>query len=61
MRPSARPESTALVLLRCIQLGMSVLDLDCLTLGMVYDIIVERDNDNYEWDEEATLDDIMAF
>jgi len=61
VRPSARPESTALVLLRCIQLGMSVLDLDCLTLGMVYDIIVERDNDNYEWDEEATLDDIMAF
>lgn len=38
-----------------------MLDLDYLTLGMVYDIIVERDNDNYEWDDEATLDDIMAF
>ena len=38
-----------------------MLDLDELTLGMVYDIVIEHDNDSYEWDEEAALDDIMAF
>lgn len=34
-------------------------DLDELTLGMIYDIFTERENDNYEWPEEATLEDIM--
>ena len=61
MRPSARPESTALILLRCIQLGLSMQDLDDLTLGMIYDIFTERENDSYEWPEEATLEDIMAM
>lgn len=40
---------------------MSLSDLDELTMGQIYDIFIERENDNYEWDEEATLDDIMAF
>lgn len=61
MRPSARPESTALILLRCIELGLSMDDLDHLTLGMVYEIFVERGNDKYEWDEIATADDIANF
>ena len=61
MRPSARKESTALILLRCFQLGMSVKDLEDLTLGMIYDILIERANDEYEWPEEATLEDIMNF
>ena len=61
MRPSARPESTALLLLRCTQLGLSMADLDELTLGMVYDIFVERSNDEYEWEELATAEDIANF
>ena len=61
MRPSARPESTALFLLRCIQLGMSMTDLDHLTTGMVYDIFIEHTNDDYEWDELATAEDIAKF
>lgn len=61
MRPSARPESTALFLLRCIQLGMSMSDLDHLTMGMVYDIFIEHTNDDYEWDELATAEDIAKF
>lgn len=36
-------------------------DLDHLTLGMVYEIFVERGNDKYEWDEIATADDIANF
>ena len=61
VRPSARKESTALFLLRCIQLGLSMDDLDKLTMGMIYDIMIERSNDEYEWPEEATLEDIMKF
>lgn len=36
-------------------------DLDELTLGMVYDIFVENANDNYEWDELATAEDVANF
>lgn len=36
-------------------------DLDELTLGMVYDIFVERSNDEYEWDELATAEDVANF
>jgi hypothetical protein len=36
-------------------------DLDDLTVGMVYDILIERKNDDFEWPEEATLEDIMAL
>ena len=61
MRPSARPESTALLLLRCTQIGLSMSDLDELTLGMVYDIFTERANDEYEWGELPTAEDIANF
>ena len=61
MRPSARPESTALILLRCTQLGLSMADLDEITMGMVYEILIEKANDEYEWDELATAEDIANF
>lgn len=61
MRPTARPESSALILLRCVQLGLSMDDLDHLTLGQVYEIFIEKGNDSYEWDELATAEDIANF
>lgn len=36
-------------------------DLDELTLGMVYEMFAERSNDSYEWEDEATLEDIENF
>ena len=36
-------------------------DLDTLTLGMVYEIFIEKSNDNYEYDELATAEDIANF
>lgn len=36
-------------------------DLDHLTLGMVYDIFIERSNDSYEYDDLATAEDIANF
>ena len=36
-------------------------DLDELTLGMVYDIFIEKANDDYDWGELATAEDIANF
>jgi hypothetical protein len=44
-----------------VQIGLSMADLDTLTLGMVYDLFAEKANDSYEWEDEATLEDIENF
>ena len=36
--------TTSLFLLRCVQLGISIRDLDLLTIGMVNDMYVESGN-----------------
>ena len=36
-------------------------DLELITTGMLFDIIAERQNDDVEWPEEATLEDIRNF
>ena len=38
--------TTALFLLRCVEIGISIRDLDLLTIGMVLDIWTEKGNDN---------------
>lgn len=38
--------TTPLFLLRCVQLGISIRDLDLLTIGMVNDMYVESGNDD---------------
>ena len=40
--------TTALFLLRCMEVGISIRDLDLLTIGMVLDIWVEKGNDSLE-------------
>lgn len=37
--------TTPLFLLRCVQLGISIRDLDLLTIGMVNDMYAESRND----------------
>ena len=47
--------TTPLFLLRCVQLGISIRDLDLLTIGMVNDMFVESRNDEYKgWRQIAT-------
>lgn len=53
--------SVALFLLRCTEIGLSMNDLDLLTVGMVNDMFVEKSNDNYEWRELASQDDYNKF
>ena len=38
--------TTGLFLLRCAELGLTMADLDLLTVGMVFDMLIERGNDD---------------
>ena len=54
--------TTPLFLLRCVQLGISIADLDLLTIGLVNDMFTERENDEYSgWNEVASQSDFDAF
>lgn len=53
--------TTPLFLLRCLQIGLSLRDLDLLTVGMVNDIFVENMNDDCEYREVASQSDFDKF
>lgn len=53
--------TTALFLLRCLEIGLSMPDLDLLTVGMIMDMWVEKSNDSVEWPELANQDDMDKF
>ena len=54
--------TTGLYLLRAAQLGISMADLDLLTIGMVNDMATERLNDeNGDYARVATQEDIDRF
>ena len=53
--------TTALFLLRCAELGLSMSDLDDLTVGMVDDMFTEKSNDEYDWKVLADQDDMDRF
>ena len=61
-RPTDRPYTTPLFLLRCIQVGLHMADLDALDIGMVLDIMTEAGNDNYKgYSELATQEEMERF
>ena len=47
--------------LRCAELGLSDEALDGMTMGMVYDMLIERGNDDEEYPYKATQEDIYSF
>ena len=53
--------TTPLFLLRCVQLGISIRDLDLLTVGLVNDMYIESDNDNHEYTQIGTQAQMDAF
>ena len=53
--------TTALFLLRCKEVGLSLNELDELTVGMVNDMFVEKSNDGYDWKIIATQEDFDRF
>lgn len=54
--------TTALFLLRCVQLGLSVSDLELLEIGAVFDMFTESTNDEWDgWSFKATQADFDRF
>ena len=60
-RPLDRPMTTPLFMLRAVQLGISIADLDLLTIGLVIDMYTELANDHQDYDEMATQEDMDRF
>lgn len=60
-KPTDREITSALILLRCKQLGLTLEDLDVLDLGAVMDMAVEQANDDYEYPVLATQEDMDNF
>jgi len=53
--------TTPLFLLRCVQLGLSIGELDLLTIGTVNDLYAEMSNDSYEYKVYANQEDFDRF
>ena len=53
--------NTAVYLLRAKQIGLTLTELDELTMGMVMDMFVEAQNDNYDYKEIAQQSDFDGF
>lgn len=53
-----REINTALFLLRAVQCGISISDMDYLSIGMINDMFIEMKNDGYDYPLIATQADI---
>lgn len=53
--------NTAVFMLRCFQVGLSLSDLECIDYGFVMDIVIESGNDGCEYKQVATQEDFDAF
>ena len=61
MRATVREETGATFMLRCAELGLSREDLADMTMGMVYDMLIERANDQEQYSIRATQEDFDRF
>ena len=53
--------TTPLLLLRCVQLGIHISELDLLTIGTVLDMYTELQRDDEPHDQLASQDDFDRF
>lgn len=53
--------TTALFTLRAVQIGISIADLDLLTIGDVLDMFTEAQNDSYQYPVLAQQNDFDKF
>ncbi len=51
----------ALFLLRVVQIGLNIDDLDSLEYGEVIDMFIEEQNDHADYDYKATQEDFDRF
>lgn len=48
-------------MLRCVELGLSVNELDNYDVGFIYDMLIEKANDAYEYPVKARQKDFDRF
>lgn len=48
-------------MLRCAKLGLSDEAMADMTMGMVYDMLIEEANDQFKYNYKATQEDIESF
>ena len=53
--------TTPLFLLRCVQLGLSMADLEMLSIGLINDMYCESRNDEYRYAILGTQADMDLF
>jgi hypothetical protein len=53
--------TTPLFLLRCVELGISISDLELLTIGIILDMWTEKSNDSVNYAAAATQEDFDRF
>lgn len=53
--------TTPLFMLRAVQMGISIRDLELLTVGIVLDIFTEAQNDSYDYPLMAQQGDFDKF
>lgn len=58
---TTREANGAQFMLRCAQLGLSDEALAGMSLGMVYDMLIEQGNDHEKYPRKATQEDINKF
>ena len=61
LRATERELTTPLFLLRCMEVGISIPDLDLLTIGLVMDIWTEKGNDGETYAYAAQQSDFDRF
>lgn len=61
LKKTEREWTAALFLLRAVQLGLTMRDLNEVTVGMVFDMYAEMSNDHVEYAEIATQEDMDNF
>ena len=61
LRQTERELTTPLFLLRCMEVGISIPDLDMLTIGLVMDIWTEKGNDGTQYTVRASQGDFDRF
>lgn len=61
MRPTVREQTGSTYMLRCAELGLTREDLESMTMGMVYDMLIERANDHEQYSYRATQEDFDRF
>ncbi len=53
--------TTPLFLLRCVELGISIADLDLLSIGLVLDMWIEKANDGVKYRQIASQEHFDRF